>query len=199
VKLPGATHLIAHCRTERQAQEMKKAIAERLQSCGLELHPEKTKIVYCKDDLRRRTYPNEKFDFLGYTFRPRRSKNRKGKFFINFSPAVSNKAAKAIRDTIRSWKLPQRSDKAIEDLSRMFNPIIRGWLQYYGRYYRSAMYPMARALNRDLALWAVRKYRKLRRHLRRATHWIARLSQRDPGLFAFWQMGARRGSVMGAV
>ncbi len=199
MKLPGATHLIAHCRTERQAQEVRKAIAERLQSCGLELHPEKTKIVYCKDDLRRRTYPNEKFDFLGYTFRPRRSKNRKGKFFINFSPAVSNKAAKAIRDTIRSWKLPQRSDKAIEDLSRMFNPILRGWLQYYGRYYRSAMYPMARALNRDLALWAVRKYKKLRRHLRRATHWIARISRRAPGLFALWQIGARRGSVMGAV
>ena len=132
-------------------------------------------------------------------FRPRRSKNRKGKFFINFSPAVSNKAAKAIRDTIRSWKLPQRSDKAIEDLSRMFNPIIRGWLQYYGRYYRSALYPVARALNRDLALWAVRKYKKLRRHLRRATHWIARISRRAPGLFALWQLGARRGSVMGAV
>jgi RNA-directed DNA polymerase len=199
VKFPGATHLIAHCRTERQAQEVRKAIAERLQSCGLELHPEKTKIVYCKDDLRRRTYPNEKFDFLGYTFRPRRSKNRKGKFFINFSPAVSHKAAKAIRDTIRSWKLPQRSDKAIEDLSRMFNPILRGWLQYYGRYYRSAMYPMAHALNRDLALWAVRKYKKLRRHLRRATHWIARISRRAPGLFALWQIGARRGSVTGAV
>src|ERR1700751_2501092 len=199
VRFPGATHLIAHCRTERQAQEVRKAIAARLQSCGLELHAEKTKIVYCKDDLRQWTYPNEKFDFLGYTFRPRRSKNRKGKFFINFSPAVSNKAAKAIRDTIRSWKLPQRSDKAIEDLSRMFNPIIRGWLQYYGRYYRSAMYPMARALNRDLALWAVRKYKKLRRHLRRATHWIARISRRAPGLFALWQLGARRGSVMGAV
>ena len=134
-----ADDVIAHCRTERQAQEMKQAIAERLQACGLELHPEKTKIVYCKDDFRKSTYPNEKFDFLGYTFQPRRSKNRKGKFFINFSPAVSNKAAKAIRDTFRSWKLPKRSDKAIEDLSRMFNPIIRGWLQYYGRYYRSAL------------------------------------------------------------
>jgi hypothetical protein len=88
--------------------------------------------------LRRRTYPNEKFDFLGYTFQPRRSKNRKGKFFINFSPAVANKAAKAMRDKIRSWNLPRRSDKAIEDLSRMFNPMIRGWVQYYGRYYRSA-------------------------------------------------------------
>ena len=96
-----------------------------------------------------RRYPNEKFDFLGYSFQPRRSKNRKGKFFINFSPAVSDKAAKAIRDEIRSWNLPQRSDKAIEDLSRMFNPIIRGWLQYYGRYYRSALYPTMRQLDRS--------------------------------------------------
>jgi len=175
------------------------AIAKRLQTCGLELHPEKTKIVYCKDDFRKWTYPNEKFDFLGYTFQPRRSKNRKGKFFINFSPAVSNKAAKAIRDTIRSWNLPRRSDKAIEDLSRMFNPIIRGWIQYYGRYYRSALYPTTRALDRDLALWAKRKYKKLRQHLRRATHWIARISRRDPKLFAHWQMGVRRGSMVGAV
>jgi RNA-directed DNA polymerase len=195
-----ADDVIAHCRTEKEAQEMWKVIAARLQSCGLELHPEKTKIVYCKDDSRKKTYPNEKFDFLGYTFRPRSSMNRKGKFFINFSPAVSNQAAKAIRDQFRSWKLPQRSDKAIEDLSRMFNPMIRGWLQYYGRYYRSALYPTMRELDRDLVLWATRKYKKLRHHLRRATHWIARLSRRAPALFAHWQqMGARRGSMMGAV
>jgi RNA-directed DNA polymerase len=112
---------------------------------------------------------------------------------------VSNRAAKAIRDQFRSWKLPQRSDKAIEDLSRMFNPIIRGWLQYYGRYYRSALYPTMRELDRDLVLWAKRKYKKLRRHLRRATHWIARISRRAPELFAHWQMGARHGSMMGAV
>ena len=194
-----ADDVIVHCRTERQAQEVKAAIAKRLQTCGLELHPEKTKIVYCKDDFRKGTYPNEKFDFLGYTFQPRRSKNRKGKFFINFSPAVSNKAAKAIRDTIRSWNLPRRSDKALEDLSRMFNPILRGWIQYYGRYYRSALYPTMRALDRDLALWAKRKYKKLRHHLRRATHWIARISRRDPKLFAHWHMGVRRGSMVGAV
>src|SRR6202035_2306733 len=111
-----ADDAIVHCRTEAEAQEIRAAIAARLKECGLELHPEKTKIVYCRDDDRRRTYPNEKFDFLGYTFRPRRSKNRKGKFFINFSPAVSNKAAKAIRDTFRRWNLPNRSDKALEDL-----------------------------------------------------------------------------------
>ncbi len=194
-----ADDVIAHCRTEKEAQEMRKAIAARLQSCGLELHPEKTKIVDCKDDSRKKTYPNEKFDFLGYTFRPRSSMNRKGKFFINFSPAVSNQAAKAIRDKFRSWKLPQRSDKAIEDLSRMFNPIIRGWIQYYGRYYRSALYPTMRELDRDLVLWAKQKYKKLHRHLRRATHWIARISRSAPELFAHWQIGARRGSMMGAV
>jgi RNA-directed DNA polymerase len=194
-----ADDVIVHCRTEKEAQEMRKAIAARLQSCGLELHPEKTKVVYCKDDSRKKTYPNEKFDFLGYTFRPRSSANRQGKFFINFSPAVSNQAAKAIRDKFRSWKLPQRSDKAIEDLSRMFNPIIRGWIQYYGRYYRSALYPTMRELDRDLALWAKQQYKKLRRHLRRATHWIARISRSAPELFAHWQMGARHGSMMGAV
>ena len=110
----------------------------------------------CMADDRRRTYPNEKFDFLGYTFRPRRSKNHKGKFFINFSPAVSDKALKAIRTEIRSWDLHLRSAKRIEDLSRMFNPKIRGWLQYYGRYYRSALYPPMRQLDRSLARWAER-------------------------------------------
>jgi RNA-directed DNA polymerase len=190
---------IVHCRTEKEAQEVRAAIAARLQECRLELHPEKTKVVYCKDDDRRGNYPNEKFDFLGYTFRPRRSKNRFGKYFINFSPAVSDKAVKAIRAEIRSWKLHLRSDKAIEDLSRMFNPIIRGWLQYYGRYYRSALYPPMRQLDRSLARWAYRKYKKLRRHLRRATHWVARISRRDPKLWAHWEMGVRRGSMAGAV
>ena len=190
---------IVHCRTEREAQEVRAAIAARLQECGLELHPEKTKIVYCKDDDRRGNNPNEKFDFLGYTFRPRRSKNRFGKFFINFSPAVSDKAGKTMRAEIRSWQLHLRSDKAIEDLSHMFNPIIRGWIQYYGRFYRSALYPIMHQLDRSLARWAYRKYKKLRGHLRRATHWVARISRRDPKLFAHWQMGVRCGSMVGAV
>jgi RNA-directed DNA polymerase len=178
---------------------MRKAIAERLQNCGLELHPEKTKIVYCKDDDRRRTYLHEKFDFLGYTFRARSSMTRRGKHIVNFSPAISAKAAQAIRTEVRSWKLQQRSDKAIEDLSRMFNPIVRGWLRYYGRYYRSALYSPMRQLDRDLTLWAAQKYKKLRRRLRRASHWLARIRKRTPGLFAHWQLSERHGSAMGAV
>jgi RNA-directed DNA polymerase len=194
-----ADDAIVHCRTETEAQEVRSKIAARMEECRLELHPEKTKVVYCKDDDRRRRYPNEKFDFLGYGFQPRRSKNRYGKHFVNFSPAISDKAGKSIREEIRSWNLHLRSDKAIEDLSRMFNPKICGWLQYYGRYYRSALYPHMHQLDRSLARWANRKYKKLRGHQRRATHWIARISRRDSKLFAHWQMGARRGSTAGAV
>lgn len=194
-----ADDAIAHCRTEAEAQRLKDALEARMRECHLELHPEKTKIVYCKDDDRRGIYQNEKFDFLGYTFRPRRSKNRFGKYFINFSPAVSDKAVRKIRAEIRSWKLHLRSDKTIEDLARMFNPVVRGWIQYYGRYYRSALYPAMKQLNRSLTRWASRKYKKLRRHMRRANHWIVRISRRDPKMWAHWHMGERRGSVMGAV
>src|SRR5262249_24540564 len=132
-----ADDAIVHCRTRREAEEVRNAVAQRLQECRLELHPEKTKIVYCKDEDRRGNDPSQKFDFLGYTFRPRKSKTRWGKLFVNFTPAISTSAAKAIRDEIRGWRLQSCSDKSIEDLSRMFNPIIRGWLHYYGRFYRS--------------------------------------------------------------
>ena len=183
-----ADDVIVHCRTEREAKEVRTAIAERLRDCGLELHPEKTKIVYCKDGLRKGKHTNEKFDFLGYEFRPRRSKNRNGKVFLNFSPAISTTAAKAIRDTIRSWKIPRCSNKALEELSRLYNPIIRGWLQYYGRFYRTALRSIVRQLDRELVLWAKRKYKKLRAHVRRARHWIASISRRCPELFAHWEL-----------
>jgi RNA-directed DNA polymerase len=194
-----ADDAIVHGRTEREAEEVRSAIAERWREGGRELHPEKTRIVYGRDEDRRSTYAHEKFDVLGYTFRPRRSKNRAGKHFINCSPAVSDKAVKNRRTEIRSWNLPLRSDKSIEDRSRMFNPIIRGWLPYYGRYYRSALDPPRRQLDRSLARWADRKYKKLRGHLRRATQWVARISRRDAKLGAHGQMGVRRGSMAGAV
>ncbi len=110
---------------------------ERLAECGLELHPEKTKIVYCKDDDRRGTHEHTSFDFLGYTFRPRRAKNRKGKLFISFLPGVSNKAAKSIRATIRSWRLgATRNNQSLEEIAKFVNPFVRGWVNYYGRFYQ---------------------------------------------------------------
>jgi RNA-directed DNA polymerase len=186
-----ADDAIVHCRSEKQAQWLRKQIVKRLAECKLELHPKKTKIVYCKDDDRRGNYPNEKFDFLGYTFRPRRSKNRWGKCFVNFTPAVSDKAAREIRRTMRSWRLHLRSDKTLEDLSRMFNPILRGWINYYGQYYRSALYPTFRVLDRTLVRWATRKYKRLRGHQRRATYWLGRIAHREPQMFAHWKMGLR--------
>ena len=186
-----ADDAIVHCRTEDEALELKEALDTRFKECGLELHPEKTKIVYCKDDLRRGDYPITSFDFLGFTFRPRRSKSRKGKFFINFSPAVSTKAGKAMRQKARKWKMHLRSDKSLEDLSRMFGPTIRGWINYYGSFYKSALYPTLRQLNRTLLRWAMRKYKRLKRHRRRAEHWLGRIAERQSWLFPHWQLGVR--------
>jgi group II intron reverse transcriptase/maturase len=130
---------VCHCKSLAQAEYLKDKLNKRMKEVGLELHPEKTKIVYCKDADRSGDFLCTSFDFLGYTFRPRRSKNRWGKFFINFTPAISKKASKVIRQTSQSWHWPERSDKDLEDLSKMFNPIIQGWINYYGCYLNPAI------------------------------------------------------------
>jgi RNA-directed DNA polymerase len=187
----SADAIIAHCQSEAQARWLQTRIATRLAQCHLELHPPKTQIVYCKDADRRGTYSQECFDFLGYTFRPRRSKNRQGKYFINFPPAVSTRATAARRQTIRSWRLHLRSDKTLDDLARMFNPILRGWAPYDGQYDKSALYPTFQVLDRILVRWAMRKYKKRKGHQRRATHWLGRIARRQPRLFVHWQLGVR--------
>jgi group II intron reverse transcriptase/maturase len=183
-----ADDAVCHCRTREEAEDLKDALERRFADCRLELHAEKTKIVYCKDDDRRLEYPCTSFDFLSYTFRPRRSKNRWGKYFINFSPAISNKAAKAIRQEVRGWRLQLRSDKDLDDLARMFNAVIRGWINYFGAYYKSALYPTLLHIDRKLARWATRKFKRLRRHRRRAEQWLRRIARRQPGLFAHWRL-----------
>lgn len=181
-----ADDIAAHCRTQEQAQQILESIRSRLAQCRLEVHSAKTRIVYCKDDDRPGGYPQERFDFLGYTFRPRRSKNRWGKCFVNFTPAVSTDATTKMRQEMRRWRLHLRSDKAIADLARMWNPVLRGWIQYYGRFYKSALYPVFRHFNGLLVRWAMRKYKRLRRHRRRAEHWLGGLARREPGMFAHW-------------
>ena len=186
-----ADDLLCHCDSEEQARALKESLERRFAECGLEIHPSKTRIVYCKDSMIREAHISNvtKFDFLGYCFRARRSKNRWGKFFVNFSPGIRNAAAKAIRQEIRGWQLRCHTiDKRIDDLVRMFNPVIRGWLNYYGRYYKSALYPTLVHLDRYLVRWAQAKYKRLKRHKRRAEHWLRRVSLRDPELFAHWRV-----------
>ncbi|RJR22837.1 MAG: group II intron reverse transcriptase/maturase [Nitrospiraceae bacterium] len=184
-----ADDIIVHCVSEQQAKWIKTKIDQRMKQCMLELHPEKTKIVYCKDGQRGGNYPHEKFDFLGYTFRPRTSKTRSGKYFVNFSPAMSNAATKKVCSTIRSWRFHRRSDKSLEDLSRICNSIVRGWINYYGQYYKSALRRPFYIFNCILRRWAMRKYKKLKGRPRRAVYWLGRLALRQPGLFAHWQFG----------
>ncbi len=193
-----ADDAICHCTSEAEASALRSSLEERFADCGLTLHPEKTKVVYCKDDDRRGTYPNQKFDFLGYTFRPRLSRRRRDTFGVSFSPAASDKALKAIRQTVRSWTLHERSDKTLDDLARMFNANIRGWINYYGCYYKSALYPTLRHIDRILARWAHRKFKSLRRHRRRTQHWVARIARRQPLLFAHWGLLQGYGRTMGA-
>jgi len=186
-----ADDIIVHCRSEKQARWIKSEVEKRLLQCRLELHPEKTKIVYCKSGKRNENYPNERFDFLGYTFRPRQARSRDGKNFLGFIPAVSDKAAKGMRQEMRRWKFHLRSDLSIEDLSRFCNSILRGWINYYGQYYKSALYWTFNVFNRILTRWAMRKYKKLKGHRRRAAHWLGRVACHQPQLFAHWTVGFR--------
>jgi RNA-directed DNA polymerase len=178
-----------HCRSEEQAKSLKTEIGRRLLQCRLELHPEKTKIVYCKDGQRQGSYQHESFDFLGYTFRPRTSKSRSGNYFVNFSPAVSNKASVTIRGVMRSWLFHRRSDKSLEDLARLCNPVLRGWINYYGQYYRSALYPIFDVFNRILVRCMRRKYKRFRFNNRRATRWLRQISCQQPSLFPTGRLG----------
>lgn len=186
-----ADDIIVHCRSERQAKWIKSEIEKRLLECKLELHPKKTKVVYCKDSNRRGKYPNKKFDFLGYTFRSRISKSQKGDFFVSFSPAVSEKAAKKMRRVMRSWRLHRRSDKSIEELSQFCNPILRGWMNYYGRYRKSELSRTFQTFNGILLRWAMRKYKKLRCRVNKSIRWLGRVASNQRWLFVHWQAGFR--------
>lgn len=186
-----ADDAVIHCKTEEEAKNVLKSLTERLNECKLALHPSKTKIVYCKDTDRKEDHENIAFDFLGYTFRPRLSKNRWGKHFVNFTPAISNKSKKSIQQKVRDWKLQLKADKELIDLSNMFNSVIQGWINYYGKFYKSEMYSSLRHINKALIMWARRKYKKLSRHKRRAEHFLGRISKQNPKLFKHWDIGIK--------
>jgi RNA-directed DNA polymerase len=193
-----ADDVVAHCDTEEKAQTLRAAIASRLGPLGLELHPDKTKIVYCKDTRRRGDSEHVSFDFLGYTFRGRTVLGKRG-LFIGFNPAMSTKATKAVSLKIRSWHLNRRSDADLSDLAGAINAQVRGWIGYYGAFYRSALHLIARRIDQHLVRWAMQKYKRLRGRTLRAWAWLDAVRQHRPKLFAHWHLIARtQGGPVGA-
>ena len=186
-----ADDVLCHCVSRGQAERLLEDLSGRMLEVGLELHLDKTRIVYCKDSNRKEEFGTTSFDFLGFTFRPRLSRNRSGVYFVNFSPAISNKAKKSIFRTIRSWRLSMCTLLSIDEIAARINSRVRGWLNYYGRFCRSAMYPIFRHLNRRLSRWAMRKYKRFRYHELRASRWLGRIANREPGLFVHWFAGIK--------
>lgn len=180
---------VVHCKSLSQAQLALRKIKERLCQCGLELHPEKTRIVYCKDINRRETYPVIDFTFLGYTFRPRKAVDKYGRVYENFSPAVSRGALRMMRQMIRGWRIQLKNDKELTDLSKMFNPILRGWLNYYSRFHGSAMAPIWQHMNAFLIRWLRRKYKHISWHKTRARKLLGKLATAEPKSFVHWEIG----------
>jgi RNA-directed DNA polymerase len=180
---------LLHCRTLAQAKMLQHALEIRFQACHLEMHPDKTRIVYCKDVHRRGKFECIKFDFLGYTFRPRKAVDKIGRCFANFLPAASDAARKAMVQQIRSWHVQLKSDKSLRDIANMFGPILRGWSNYYGRFHQYAMRPVWKRFNLALTQWIMHKYKKFLRRKRRAWQRLAVLSNQNKKLFIHWQKG----------
>lgn len=181
-----ADDVICHCRTWRGAEELKSALAQRFTECHLTLHPEKTQVVYCKDSNRRGLYPQIQFTFLGFTFRPRMAKNRWGKIFTCFLPAVSPQALKRMRARIRGWRLPRHAPLSLADIARSLNPILRGWWHYYGRFYPTEMWKLFRYFDERLGAWLRRKHKTLKNHRGGSLRRLNSMAQQTPTLFVHW-------------
>jgi len=180
---------VLHCKSEAQAKLVVSKIKERFYACGLELHPEKTRIVYCADSNRKGKYPVRQFTFLGYTFCQRKTVNKHGQLFMNFVPAVSRDALRNMRQTIRRWKLQFRCNQDVSEMARQINPVLRGWLNYYGRYHRSAMDVIWRHMNLHLVCWMMRKYKRLHGHITKTYRMLGLMAKAKPDMFVHWQAG----------
>jgi RNA-directed DNA polymerase len=181
-----ADDAVVHCVSRNQAERLVQAIADRMEQVGLRLHPEKTKIVYCKDGHRRATYESTAFTFLGYEFRPRGAANeREHVTFMSFTPAISKDALKKISGTVRGWKLGRKAGRTLADLARWINPIVRGWMQYYGRFNRSALYPLLQRINAYLVRFLRNKFERVRSFKKAKAGW-RRITSQYPKAFAHW-------------
>ncbi|MGX1356985.1 group II intron reverse transcriptase/maturase [Bradyrhizobium elkanii] len=182
-----ADDVICHCRTRQEAEELKSALERRFADCHLLLHPAKTKVVYCADSNRRRSYPHIHFDFLGFSFRPRMAKNRWGRIFTCFLPGVSPNSLKEMRARIRGWRLPQHSPLPLEDIARSLNPVLRGWDQYYGRFYPTELRRLYEYFDERLGAWLRCKYKQLKGHRGRSLRKLNEMAKQNPKLFVHWQ------------
>jgi len=183
-----ADDIVVPCDTERQARNLRDFIADRLATLGLELHPKKTKIAYCKDASRQRgDLEHSSFDFLGYTFRGRVARDPRG-LLVSFSPAISANAKKAVGQKIRAWHLNRRSGTDLSSLAEEINPQVRGWIGYYGAFYRSELYSLAMRIDQHLVRWAMQKFKRLRGKPIRAWEWLNAVRQHQPELFAHWHL-----------
>ena len=176
---------VVHCVNERQARFVLTAIEERMTQVGLTLHPEKTRIVYCQDDNRRGSYEHVEFTFLGFTFRRRSAQTKNGTLFLSFLPAISKEALRRISTEVRSWRLHQRTHITEADLASRINPILRGWMTYYGAFYKSALYPLLERINAYLMRWIRKKYKRLRSKKKARNAWNQAVARRPP-FFAHW-------------
>jgi len=185
-----ADDAVIHCRSQAKAEELLTAITKRFEACGLQLHPIKTKLVYCKDSNRPGSHDHEKFTFLGYDFRPRLARSRYGKYFVSFLPAISQGAVIDLREEIRSWNLKSLCHLEIAEIARMFNAKIQGWINYYGLFYGSELnIKVLRYLNSVLERWAAKKFKRLHGSLRQARRWLYGIFGRESRLWAHWKHG----------
>ena len=192
-----ADDMVVHCRTKAQAVYVLGQIEQRLKKWKLELHPEKTRIVYCKDSNRRGDHEHVDFDFLGYTFSCRKQINRRtGKKFGGFAPAISKKSSRKIRQKMAEWNLQRRTDLSLQELAKRCNQELRGWSNYYGMFSKGAAVRMFLPLNAKLVKWARRKYRK---NTQQAWEWVRRMNRRNPNLFVHWELGLDLDGRIGAV
>jgi group II intron reverse transcriptase/maturase len=181
-----ADDVVVHCGSQRQAHTIRAAIEDRMVEVGLRLHPDKTRIVYCQDSNRRGSYEHTSFTFLGYTFRARKARNRHGISFTSFLPAISKDALNKISRTARSWRLHRRTTFTFAELAEAINPIVRGWMQYYGAFYRSALHPLLHRINAYLVRWIRKKYKRLSGFKKAKACW-EKITTRHPHLFAHWR------------
>jgi group II intron reverse transcriptase/maturase len=182
-----ADDAVVHCVSQRQAAYVRRAITSRMERVGLRLHPDKTQIVYCKDDNRpdAPSQASTSFTFLGYTFRARTARARNGRRFTAFLPAISKDALKKLSRTVRGWRLHRRTGLSLAELARMINPIIAGWMRYYGAFHRSALSALLARINAYLVRWIRKKYKRLRAQKKARAAW-ERVTRQYPGYFAHW-------------